>query len=187
MVFVCNLKFHVNEFYRLCPIFQVSNVVGTNLDLLRAFLNLIPLRRKLALENPAEFQIDDVYWVDGVGTIVSGTCLAGMFSVISLHFMAVHFSFCLEIVTHKAYFVTKFFATHSLQLCSWRYLLSLPSFTFVLHFPGSISSNDVLLIGPDPYGEFAAVSIKSIHRKRMPVTKIRCGQTASLAIRYIKA
>lgn len=57
--------------------FQVSNVFGTNLNLLRAFLNLIPLRRKLALDAPAEFQIDDVYWVNGVGTVVSGTCLAG--------------------------------------------------------------------------------------------------------------
>nr|Q17045.1 RecName: Full=GTP-binding protein AGP-1 [Ascaris suum]AAA86432.1 GTP-binding protein [Ascaris lumbricoides] len=62
---------------RLCPIFQVSNVVGTNLDLLKAFLNLIPLRRSLSLDSPAEFQVDDVYWVDGVGTVVSGTCLAG--------------------------------------------------------------------------------------------------------------
>ena len=50
---------------------------GTNLDLLRAFLNLMPLRRKLSVDVPAEFQIDDVYWVNGVGTVVSGTCLAG--------------------------------------------------------------------------------------------------------------
>ncbi|KHN80302.1 GTP-binding protein AGP-1 [Toxocara canis] len=109
---------------RVCPIFQVSNVVGTNLHLLKAFLNLVPLRRYLSPDSPAEFQIDDVYWVDGVGTVVSGTCLAG-----------------------------------------------------------TIAINDTMLIGPNPSGEFVPVPIKSIHRKRMPVSKIRCGQTASFAIR----
>ncbi|VDD87209.1 unnamed protein product [Enterobius vermicularis] len=110
----------------VCPVFQVSNVFGTNLNLLRAFLNLIPLRRKLALDAPAEFQIDDVYWVNGVGTVVSGTCLAGKVSV-----------------------------------------------------------NDTLLIGPNKTGEFVPVPVKSIHRKRMPVNHIRCGQTASFAIRKL--
>uniref|UniRef100_A0A915PSP8 Tr-type G domain-containing protein n=1 Tax=Setaria digitata TaxID=48799 RepID=A0A915PSP8_9BILA len=111
---------------KVCPIFQVSNVAGTNLDLLCSFLNLIPLRRKFSLDSPAEFQIDDVYWVDGVGTVVSGTCLAG-----------------------------------------------------------TISLNDTMLIGPNPYGEFIPIPIKSIHRKRMPVSKIRCGQTASFSIRKL--
>ncbi|KAK6110109.1 Elongation factor Tu GTP binding domain family protein [Brugia pahangi] len=111
---------------KVCPIFQVSNVVGTNLHLLSAFFNLIPLRRKFSLDSPAEFQIDDVYWVDGVGTVVSGTCIAGM-----------------------------------------------------------ISLNDTMLIGPNPYGEFIPIPIKSIHRKRMPVSKIRCGQTASFSIRKL--
>lgn len=47
------------------------------MDLLRAFLNLIPIRKKFSDNHPAEYQIDDVYWVDGVGTVVSGTCTAG--------------------------------------------------------------------------------------------------------------
>ncbi|VDK43117.1 unnamed protein product [Anisakis simplex] len=109
---------------RVCPIFQVSNVVGTNLHLLKAFLNLIPLRRSLSLDSPAEFLIDEVYWVAGVGTVVSGTCMAG-----------------------------------------------------------TIALNDTMLIGPNPSGDFVPVPVKSIHRKRMPVSKIRCGQTASFAIR----
>ncbi|OZC09165.1 GTP-binding protein AGP-1 family protein [Onchocerca flexuosa] len=111
---------------KVCPIFQISNVSGNNLDLLCSFLNLIPLRRKFTLDSPAEFQIDDVYWVDGVGTVVSGTCIAGMISI-----------------------------------------------------------NDTMLIGPNPYGEFIPIPIKSIHRKRMPVSKIRCGQTASFSIRKL--
>lgn len=63
---------------RLCPIFQVSNVTGDNLDLLKMFLNLLTTRMG-GLDNlPAEFQIDDTYSVPGVGTVISGTCLQGI-------------------------------------------------------------------------------------------------------------
>lgn len=111
---------------RVCPIFQVSNVEGTNLDLLRQFLNIVPLRRTLCESDPAHFQIDDVYWVEGVGTVVSGTVLAG-----------------------------------------------------------TIKVNDILLLGPNSVGEFVPLPVKSIHRKRMPVSTVRCGQTASFALRKI--
>ncbi|VDN57888.1 unnamed protein product [Dracunculus medinensis] len=120
---VIHAALHFNS-GRICPIFQVSNVVGTNMDLLRAFLNLIPIRKKFSDNHPAEYQIDDVYWVDGVGTVVSGTCTAG-----------------------------------------------------------AIAVNDTLLLGPTSCGEFVPVPVKSIHRKRMPVSKISCGQTACFAIR----
>uniref|UniRef100_A0A914VEM1 GTP-binding protein 1 n=1 Tax=Plectus sambesii TaxID=2011161 RepID=A0A914VEM1_9BILA len=63
---------------RICPIFQVSNVTGQNLDLVKSFLNLLPVRSAAHEEDPAEFQIDDTYWVDGVGAVVSGTCLRGV-------------------------------------------------------------------------------------------------------------
>ncbi|ULU00194.1 hypothetical protein L3Y34_001008 [Caenorhabditis briggsae] len=63
---------------KVCPIFQVSNVKGTNLPLLHQFLNIVPLRRSLNENYPAHFQIDDIYWIDGVGTIVSGTLLSGI-------------------------------------------------------------------------------------------------------------
>ncbi|KIH62563.1 elongation factor Tu protein, partial [Ancylostoma duodenale] len=111
---------------RVCPIFQVSNVEGTNLDLLRQFLNIVPLRRTLCENDPAHFQIDDVYWVEGVGTVVSGTVLSG-----------------------------------------------------------TIKVNDTLLLGPNSVGEFVPLPVKSIHRKRMPVSSVRCGQTASFALRKI--
>uniref|UniRef100_A0AC34FGV8 Tr-type G domain-containing protein n=1 Tax=Panagrolaimus sp. ES5 TaxID=591445 RepID=A0AC34FGV8_9BILA len=65
----------------LCPIFQVSNVSGTNLNLLSAFLNLIPLHRGNAENDPAEFQIDEIFSVEGVGTVVSGTCTGGRITV----------------------------------------------------------------------------------------------------------
>lgn len=63
---------------RLCPIFQVSNVTGENLPLLKQFLNLLTTRMEFHENEPAEFQIDDTYAVPGVGTVVSGTTLKGV-------------------------------------------------------------------------------------------------------------
>uniref|UniRef100_A0A7E4UZ74 Tr-type G domain-containing protein n=1 Tax=Panagrellus redivivus TaxID=6233 RepID=A0A7E4UZ74_PANRE len=65
----------------LCPIIQVSNVTGFNLDLLRSFMNLLPLHRGNHSDAPAEFQIDETFSVEGVGTVVSGTCTAGSITV----------------------------------------------------------------------------------------------------------
>ncbi|TMS37296.1 hypothetical protein L596_004258 [Steinernema carpocapsae] len=109
---------------KICPVFQVSNVAGTNLHLLKEFLNIVPLHRAFISLGPAEFQIDDIYLVDGVGTVVSGTCLSG-----------------------------------------------------------KITLGDNLLLGPDSLGNFQSVPIKSIHRKRMPVDSVKCGQTASFSLR----
>ena len=52
---------------RLCPIFQVSNVSGENLDLLKMFLNLLSSRQPNTDDEPSEFQIDDTYLVPVVG------------------------------------------------------------------------------------------------------------------------
>ena len=52
------------SFSRLCPIFQVSNVEGTNLHLLTMFLNLLSTpRTSLDDKEPPHFQIDDTYQV----------------------------------------------------------------------------------------------------------------------------
>uniref|UniRef100_A0A8C5EKL6 GTP-binding protein 1 n=1 Tax=Gouania willdenowi TaxID=441366 RepID=A0A8C5EKL6_GOUWI len=63
---------------RMCPIFQISNVSGENMDLLKMFLNLLSSRTSYRDDQPAEFQIDDTYSVPGVGTVVSGTTLRGL-------------------------------------------------------------------------------------------------------------
>ncbi|KAK9873205.1 hypothetical protein WA026_021438 [Henosepilachna vigintioctopunctata] len=63
---------------RLCPIFQVSNVTGENLHLLKTFLNLLTTKMEYQENEPAEFQIDDTYSVPGVGTVISGTTLKGV-------------------------------------------------------------------------------------------------------------
>lgn len=53
----------VSFYHRLCPIFQVSNVSGDNLDLLTMFLNLLSSRTPQNDNDPAQFQIDDTYQV----------------------------------------------------------------------------------------------------------------------------
>ncbi|XP_016343290.1 GTP-binding protein 1-like [Sinocyclocheilus anshuiensis] len=111
---------------RICPIFQISNVTGENMDLLKMFLNLLSSRSSFKDHEPAEFQIDDTYSVPGVGTVVSGTTLRGL-----------------------------------------------------------IRLNDTLLLGPDPLGAFLPITVKSIHRKRMPVKEVRGGQTASFALKKL--
>lgn len=63
---------------RMCPIFQISNVTGENMDLLKMFLNLLSPRTSYKDDEPPEFQIDDTYSVPGVGTVVSGTTLRGL-------------------------------------------------------------------------------------------------------------
>ncbi len=47
----------------MCPIFQVSNVTGTNLDLLKMFLNLLSAGGNYSESEPAEFQVDETYSV----------------------------------------------------------------------------------------------------------------------------
>ena len=48
---------------RLCPIFQVSNVTGINLNYLKKFLNLLNSRAPNYDKYPKEFQIDEIYSV----------------------------------------------------------------------------------------------------------------------------
>lgn len=64
---------------KIAPIFLVSNVAGTNMDLLRKFLNLLPANQKWEefYDQPIEFHIDETFSVTGVGTIVAGTLVSG--------------------------------------------------------------------------------------------------------------
>jgi GTPase len=68
---------------RMVPMFVVSNVTGAGLDLLRAFLNLLPARHDWSeriKSSYAEFTVDDHFSVPGVGTVVSGVCVRGILS-----------------------------------------------------------------------------------------------------------
>jgi len=112
---------------RLCPIFQISNVTGKNLDLLKTFLNLLMSRTPKADNEAACYVIDDIHQVPGVGTVVSGL-------------------------------VSK----------------------------GQIRANDSLYLGPNSIGHYQQVSIRSIHRKRMPVNAVKSGQSASFALKKVR-
>jgi len=63
---------------RICPIFQVSNVTGENLELVRAFLNILPFRGVYNQDAPFEFLINDTFSVPHVGTVVSGVVKSGV-------------------------------------------------------------------------------------------------------------
>ncbi|KAI1273623.1 P-loop containing nucleoside triphosphate hydrolase protein [Xylaria sp. FL0933] len=63
---------------RICPIFQVSNVTGKNLDLVRTFLNILPHHGRYDSEAPFEFHVNDTFSVPFVGTVVSGIVKSGV-------------------------------------------------------------------------------------------------------------
>ena len=63
---------------RICPIFQVSNVTGECLDLVRTFLNILPHHGHYDSTAPFEFHINDTFSVPFVGTVVSGVVKSGL-------------------------------------------------------------------------------------------------------------
>ncbi len=63
---------------RICPVFQVSNVTGQNLDLVRAFLNILPHHGHYDSDGPFEFHVNDTFSVPFVGTVVSGIIKSGV-------------------------------------------------------------------------------------------------------------
>lgn len=63
---------------RICPIFQVSNVTGESLDLVRTFLNILPHHGHYDADAPFEFHVNDTFSVPFVGTVVSGVIKSGV-------------------------------------------------------------------------------------------------------------
>ncbi|GAB7363936.1 hypothetical protein MBLNU230_g4498t1 [Neophaeotheca triangularis] len=63
---------------RICPIFQVSNVTGDSLPLVREFLNILPHHGKYDTTAPFEFHVNDHFSVPFVGTVVSGVVKSGI-------------------------------------------------------------------------------------------------------------
>eukprot|EP01103_Thecamoeba_quadrilineata_P019488 TRINITY_DN7911_c0_g1_i1.p1 TRINITY_DN7911_c0_g1~~TRINITY_DN7911_c0_g1_i1.p1 ORF type:complete len:722 (-),score=143.70 TRINITY_DN7911_c0_g1_i1:44-2209(-) len=114
---------------RVTPIFMVSNVTGESLDLLKMFLNVLPMRKDweaLRLE-PVEMRVDSTFSVSGVGTVVSGTLVQG-----------------------------------------------------------ALTPNQTVLLGPDEFGKFNPVSIKSLHTNRTPATHAKAGQSVAVALKKVK-
>lgn len=63
----------------IIPVMQISNVSNINLDLLKSFLNLLPLKNTYSSKkyNPIQFNVDNTYSVVGHSTIVSGLLVSG--------------------------------------------------------------------------------------------------------------
>lgn len=143
---------------RLCPIFQVSNVNGENLELLKTFLNLLTTRMEYKENEPAEFQIDDTYSVP-----VSHS----KYPLPSWH------SPPLSLAPSTI---------HVFLFMNFQGVGTVVSGTTL---KGVIRLNDTLMLGPDPLGHFQSIAVKSIHRKRMAVREVRAGQTASFALKKV--
>ncbi|XP_062319762.1 GTP-binding protein 2 [Osmerus eperlanus] len=65
------------------PIFTASSVSGESLDLLKVFFNIIPplsnsKEQEDLMQQLTEFQVDEIYTVPDVGTVVGGTLYSGI-------------------------------------------------------------------------------------------------------------
>ena len=65
----------------IVPIFQISNVTGDGLNLLREFLNYIPSNKSKFRDDPFKLLIDHTFSVKGVGTVVSGVVASGSYKL----------------------------------------------------------------------------------------------------------
>ncbi|XP_061582154.1 GTP-binding protein 2b [Cololabis saira] len=67
----------------ITPIFTLSSVSGRSLDLLKIFLNIVPplsnsKEQEELMQQLTEFQVDEIYSVPDVGTVVGGTLYSGV-------------------------------------------------------------------------------------------------------------
>ncbi|KAG9261157.1 GTP-binding protein 2b [Astyanax mexicanus] len=67
----------------ITPIFTISSVSGENLDLLKVFFNILPplsnsKEQEELMQQLTEFQVDEIYSVPDVGTVVGGTLYSGV-------------------------------------------------------------------------------------------------------------
>ena len=61
----------------ITPIFQISNVTGECIDLLKQFLNLAPVKKIKHDENNVLYTVDTIWNVFGVGTVLGGHLKSG--------------------------------------------------------------------------------------------------------------
>jgi GTPase len=71
-------NFHSNS---IVPIIHTSNVTGQGLDMLKYFLNLVPVTPKKVESKMVEFHVETTWSVPGVGTVVGGQLVSGTISV----------------------------------------------------------------------------------------------------------
>lgn len=81
---VVNVSQSIASNSKICPIFKVSNVTGESINLLRSFINLVPVSKDYShlITKKAEMSIDRIYQVSGVGgAIIHGVVQQGRISV----------------------------------------------------------------------------------------------------------
>lgn len=73
-------KLDVNSFIKTIPVFQISSVKGTNINLLKEFIIKLPQYHnyKLTYNNEANFVIDGTFSIKGIGLVVSGYMTHGI-------------------------------------------------------------------------------------------------------------
>lgn len=191
------------------PLFQVSCVKGTGLDLLQAFLRHVPERPlwRERRQQQAEFYIDGAYQVQGGSeTIVAGT----VFRYDKKKALSITVSNHTAIQPYSHAVKTKYpghpdradwlGALHPSTLCwdrwCWKQhesqslrmrlrccVLCIPPAGVVDIPSGTVRLNDSLLLGPDGLGSFSPVIVHGIHNNKVPVAEAVAGQSATLALR----
>lgn len=156
---------------QVCPIFEVSNVTGEGMDLLRTFLGLLPCHPRSITNNSminatsslltsdpqssyshvVQFTINETYAVTGVGTVVSGTLMSGEMSVGDTVFLGP--------------------------------LGTATSFPSLSQPSGNSSSSSGFVGGAATY---LRTSIKGIQKKRLTCTHVTAGTACSLALKKIR-
>lgn len=78
-VIICAKKIYTESYV---PIFFTSNVTGQGIDLLKLFLNIVQKkkRKKTSYDN-VEMQIDSIFKVNGVGTVIGGHLHSGKIKI----------------------------------------------------------------------------------------------------------
>lgn len=140
---------------KICPIFTISCVKGTNLDKLKKFLHVLPpaiskLDRENAIQQMPEFR------------------------VMSKKKERKRFQTSQRIILNKIFYIIKvdeiFHKKKSGHILGGMLL------------KGSIQEHEKLLLGPMEFGEFMPVEVQTIQRYRVPCRIVRAGQTAAVSI-----
>ncbi|KAG9334885.1 hypothetical protein JZ751_006365 [Albula glossodonta] len=141
----------------ITPIFTLSSVSGESLDLLKVFFNILPplsnsKDQEELMQQLTEFQVDEIYTVPDVGTVVGGT----LYSVSPAPVISAERCF-----------------SCSSGICREGERLVVV---------GICREGERLVVGPTDEGQFLGLRVCSIQRNRSACRVLRAGQAATLAL-----